>query len=210
MPSLTDAYLAEFDRALGFDRRLARRVHDEIEAHLCDAVADDTDDEGAERRAIARFGNPQVLARDYAQAALPARLRMTWAVAITMALATFALMRLRSTVLALPGMEAGSNMLLAVVDRAAFGAGIFFSLYAWHRARSAFGTVGAERMLSPLSGAAAAFLLSVFASVSRATMATGGDPLIWITGSLEMLLIGSVGIQLRLLHRHVGLASTPA
>lgn len=205
MSRLISAYLAEFDRELGFDRRLARRAHDEIEAHLCDAVADDADDEGAERRAIARFGNPQVLARDYAQAALPARLRMTWTVAIVMALATFAFMRLRSTVLALPGMEAGPNMLLTIVDRAAFGTGIFFSLYAWHRARSALGIVGAERMLSPLLGAAAAFLLSVFASLLRASMVAGGDPVIWITGSLEVLLIGSVGIQLRLLHRYVGL-----
>lgn len=208
MSRLTADYLAEFDRALGFDPGLARRVHAEIEAHLCDAVAGAGDAEAAERRAIARFGNPQTLARDYAMAALPRRMRTTWATAIAMVVATFAFMRLRSILLALPAIDGGASTLLALADRAGFGAGIFFALYAWHSARPESGNV--RRILPPLRGATAAFLLSALASLSRALLATGAEPLVWITGSLEMLLIGMACIQLRRLHRHAGLAGTPS
>jgi len=203
MSGLTDAYLAEFDRALGFDRRLARRVHDEIEAHLLDAIGDAQ----SESEAIARFGNPHSLARDYAEAALPERLRRAGTMAGVLAFATFIFMRLRSMLLALPGMEAGPGMTLTLIDRAGFAAGLFFSVYAWHVARSTSGATRARRSFAPLLGAVAAFLLSIVASLLRALPASGGAPLVWITGGLEILLIGSVAIQLRQLHRHANVAS---
>lgn len=203
MSGLTDAYLAEFDRALGFDRRLARRVHDEIEAHLLDAIGDAQ----SEREAIARFGNPLSLARDYAEAALPERLRRAGTMAGVLALATFVFMRLRSMLLALPGMDAGPGITLTLIDRAGFATGAFFSLYAWHVARSASGAARARRSLGPLLGAAAAFLLSTVASLLRALPAGGGVPLVWITGGMEILLIVGVAMQLRQLHRHANVAS---
>lgn len=203
MSGLTDTYLAEFDSALGFDRRLARRVHDEIEAHLLDAI----DDARSESEAIARFGNPHALARDYAEATLPDRLRRAGTMAGVLAFATFVFMRLRSMLLALPGTEAGPGMTLTLIDRAGFAAGLFFSVYAWHVARSTSGAARARRSFAPLLGAAAAFLLSIVASLLRALPASGGAPLVWITGGLEILLIGSVAIQLRQLHRHANVAS---
>lgn len=203
MSSLTDAYLAEFDRALGFDRRLARRAHEEIEAHLLDAM----DNAHSEREAIARFGNPHSLARDYAEAALPERLRRAGILAGVLALATFVFMRLRSMLLELPEMDAGSGMTLTLIDRAGFATGVFFGFYAWHVARSASGAARARRSFGPLLGAAAAFLLSIVASLLRALPASGGEPLVWITGGLEILLIGGVMMQLRQLHRHANVAS---
>lgn len=203
MPSLTDAYLAEFDRALGFDRRLARRVHEEIEAHLLDAI----DEARSESEAIARFGNPHSLARDYAEAALPERLRRTGTMAGVLAFATFVFMRLRSMALALPGTDAGPGGALILIDRAGFATGLVFSLYAWHAARAAPGAERARRSFGPLLGAAAAFLLSIVASLLRALPASGGAPIVWITGGLEILLIASVAIQLRQLHRHATVAS---
>lgn len=203
MPGLTDAYLAEFDHALGFDRRLARRVHDEVEAHLLDAI----DDAQSEREAIARFGNPHALARDYAEAALPDRLRRAGAMAGALALATFVFMRLRSMLLALPGASGGRDATLTLIDRAGFAAGVFFGLYAWHVARSASGAARARRSFGPLLGAAAAFLLSTVASLLRALPASGGLPLVWITGGLEILLIAGVAIQLRQLRLHANVAS---
>jgi uncharacterized membrane protein len=206
MSRLTDAYLAEFDRELGFDHRLARRVHREVEAHLQDA----RDDAGSEAAAIARFGNPRVLAREYAQAALPARLRMAGAAAGALALTTFAFMRLRSMLLTLPGMDAGPTVALTFIDRAGFGAGLFFGVYAWHVARTVSGAERATRIFAPLLGAAVAFLLSTVASLLRAQMAAGGELLVWITGGLELLLLGGAATQLRLLHRHAALAAGKA
>lgn len=203
MSGLTDAYLAEFDRALGFDRRLARRVHEEIEAHLLDAM----DEARSESEAIARFGNPRSLARDYAEAALPGRLRRVGAMAAMLGLATFAFMRLRSMFLELPGAEAGHSMTLTLIDQAGFTTGVFFSLYAWHVARSASGTERGRRVFGPLLGVVAAFLLSIVASLMRALSASGGEPLVWITGSLEILLIGAVVMQLRQLRLHAAIAS---
>lgn len=203
MSGLTDAYLAEFDRALGFDRKLARRVHDEIEAHLLDAM----DDARSEREAIARFGNPWSLVRDYAEAALPGRLRRVGAMAAMLGLATFAFMRLRSMLLGLPAAEAGHSMMLTLVDRAGFTAGVFFGLYAWYIVRSTSGTERGRRVFGPLLGAVAAFLLSIVASLMRALSTSGGEPLVWITGSLEILLIGAVAMQLRQLRLHAAIAS---
>jgi uncharacterized membrane protein len=203
MPSLIAQYLAEFDRALGFDRGLARRVHAEIEAHLLEAM----DDAQNEKDAIARFGNPNSLARDYAEAALPKRLRRAGATAATLAVATFVFMRLRTMLLALPGVEAEPATVLTFIDRAGFATGLFFSLYAWHAARSVSGTERARRIFGPLLGAAAAFLLSIVASLLRALPASGGESLVWITGSLEILLIGGVAVQLHQLRRHATAAS---
>ena len=208
MSRLTDAYLAEFDRALRFDPSLARRVHAEIEAHLCDAIEAAGKGEAGERAAIARFGNPEALARDYALATLPRRIRTTWAGTIAMMAATFAFMRLRTILLLVPATADGAGMFLTVVDRAGFGAGIFFSLYAWHSARR--GGESVRHALPPLCGATAAFLLSALASLSRALLATGAGPLVWITGSLEMTAIGFVCVQIRRLQHHAGLAAAPA
>ncbi|HKW55607.1 MAG TPA: permease prefix domain 1-containing protein, partial [Stellaceae bacterium] len=57
---------------LAFDRRLARRVRQEVEDHLHDAVAADPagDPAEAERRAIAAFGDPQAIAAQFGAGAL--------------------------------------------------------------------------------------------------------------------------------------------
>jgi uncharacterized membrane protein len=198
MPSLIDAYLADFDRALGFDRRLAQRVHQEVEAHLHEAM----DDAASEAEAIRRFGNPQALAQAYAEATLPSRLRKTRAVALAVAVATFLFMRLRSVGLALPEIDNGPFAALTAIDRTGFVAGILFSLYAWHVSRR-----GAQTMLPPLLGATAAFLLSVIASLMRASILFGDDPLIWWTGAAEILTIAAASLQIRLLQRHAAVAS---
>jgi hypothetical protein len=198
MPCLIDAYLANFDRALGFDRRLARRVRQEVEAHLYDAMGDTV----SQAEAIRRFGNPHVLAQAYAEAALPSRLRKTRAFALAMAVATFVFMRLRSVGLALPDIDNGPFAALTAIDRTGFVAGIMFSLYAWYASRR-----GAQGMLPPLLGAAAAFLLSAIASLLRAAILSGDDPLIWWTGGAEILTIAAASLQFRLLQRHAALVS---
>lgn len=193
MPGLIDTYLAAFDRELAFDRRLARRVHEEVEAHLHDAM----DDAATEVEAIRRFGNPQALAQQYVAASLPYRVQKAWILALVLAATTFAFMRLRSVWLGLPDIDSGPLAALTTIDRVGFIAGVIFGLYGCHVSRRS-----ARKALSPLLGAAIAFALSIAASLTRATLVSGGNPLIWLTGAAEVLMIVAAAIQLRLLRRY--------
>jgi hypothetical protein len=61
-------YLDSLAGALRFNRSLSGRVRQEVEDHLREAVAADPTRSGgeAERRAIARFGDPRILAAQLA------------------------------------------------------------------------------------------------------------------------------------------------
>jgi hypothetical protein len=71
-------------RELSFDIPLSRRVREEIEDHFCEAAADDLggDSIEAQRRAIARFGDPREIARQYAASSLLKQTRRVGFVAI--------------------------------------------------------------------------------------------------------------------------------
>jgi len=62
------AYLQDLERALSFDRALARRVCQEAEVHLLEAIAADptADRSEAQRNAIASFGDPKEIAKEFA------------------------------------------------------------------------------------------------------------------------------------------------
>jgi hypothetical protein len=62
--SVIDAYVDALLGALRHDRPLARRLRREVEDHLWEAVAADPSEEGreAQRRAIAGFGDPRLIA----------------------------------------------------------------------------------------------------------------------------------------------------
>jgi hypothetical protein len=62
---------------LGFHRRLARRVRQEVEEHLRDAVAAAGGGAEAERRAIARFGDARAIAAQFARESLAQQARRT-------------------------------------------------------------------------------------------------------------------------------------
>jgi hypothetical protein len=85
-----DAYLAELARDLVLPRRLRRRVLAEVEGHLRDAAEALQPSCGsvaaAEREAVARFGPPQALARQFVgQVATRSAHRATDAVALALA-----------------------------------------------------------------------------------------------------------------------------
>ena len=65
---MISAYLERLGAALSFDPLLARCVRREVEDHLREAVAADPLGDGltAERRAIANFGDPDVIAAQFA------------------------------------------------------------------------------------------------------------------------------------------------
>jgi hypothetical protein len=67
-------YASALARELRFDPALARRVRAEVEDHLWEASGDDSSPE-VQRGAIAKFGPPRELARQYVAAALLVQMR---------------------------------------------------------------------------------------------------------------------------------------
>jgi hypothetical protein len=89
-------YLAVLARELGFDHALARRVRDEVENHLWEAV----DEHGGpstenQLRAIVSFGEPRELARGYLTASLLTQIRRAGAAMIFAAAAIYLAMKTR-------------------------------------------------------------------------------------------------------------------
>jgi hypothetical protein len=90
-------YLESLGRALSFDRSLSRCVRQEVEDHLREAVAADPIDDGmgAERRAIANFGDPQIIAAQFALISLAKQSRKVGAAVVLAVAGVFVLMKAR-------------------------------------------------------------------------------------------------------------------
>lgn len=185
------AYLDEIDDVLAFDPRLSRRVRDEIESHLCD-----TAEQVGEAAAVRRFGRPADIARAYAEAALPDRLRRSCVAAALLGAATLLLMRLRTVILDLPG---GGDP-LTWFDRGGLLAALACIGVAWWMA--------SRRRIAPvrrwLHFAAGSLALSVGASLDRAYAASGEAGFVLIVGTalVELLLLGALMAQLARLDRY--------
>ena len=91
------AYLQTLTDALGFDRALAHRVRQEVLDHLCEAVAADPapDRLAAERRAVVNFGDPHVIAAQFALVALTQRGRRMALAIVTAVAGVFLVMKAR-------------------------------------------------------------------------------------------------------------------
>ena len=90
-------YLESLADALSFDRSLSRRVRQEVEDHLWETIAADPigDRLEAERRAIANFGDPHVIAAQFAIVSLAKQTRR-FGVAVILAVAgVFVVMKAR-------------------------------------------------------------------------------------------------------------------
>jgi hypothetical protein len=90
-------YLDQLADALRFDRSLSRCVVQEVEDHLQEAAAAGParDRCEAERRAIANFGDPHVLAAEFASVSLARQARRTGAALILVIAAVFVTMKSR-------------------------------------------------------------------------------------------------------------------
>lgn len=185
-------YLNELDDVLAFDPRLSRRVRDEIESHLCD-----TAEQVGEADAVRRFGRPAEIARAYAEAALPDRLRRSCVAAALLGGATLLLMRLRTVILDIPG---GADP-LTWFDRGGLLAALACIGAAWWLAsRRRIALV--RRWLHFAAGSLA---LSVGASLVRAFQGATGDSahaLIVGTALVELVLLGALMAQLARLDRY--------
>jgi hypothetical protein len=90
-------YLKALADAFRFDRSLSRCVLQEVEDHLREAAAADPTCEGieAERRAIANFGDPDVIAAQFASISLARQARSAGAVLILIIATVFVTMKTR-------------------------------------------------------------------------------------------------------------------
>jgi hypothetical protein len=90
-------YLDSLVGALSFDRPLSGRVRQEVEDHLREAVAADPAGDGpeAERRAIADFGDPRVIAAEFAMVSLAKQTRRVGAAIILVIAGVFIAMKAR-------------------------------------------------------------------------------------------------------------------
>lgn len=190
----------DYDRALQrelrFDRRLADRAREDLNEYLAEMAEahPELDRHEAERR----FGDVEDIARSYASAALPGRLRQTLKAAGWLALATFLFMRWRSMEL---GFDPFANpTLLSLVDGMGFLIGAAALIVAWRRRR----TDGGAAMRAPLLLAGAAIAVSTGASLLRALPALGGPDgvLILATGAVQLGLLVWLAGRLRLIGRY--------
>jgi hypothetical protein len=90
-------YLESLVGGLSFDRSLSGRVRQEVEDHLREAVAADPISDGleAERRAIANFGDPHVIAAQFAVVSLAKQTRRVGAAIILVIAGVFIAMKTR-------------------------------------------------------------------------------------------------------------------
>ena len=91
------AYLDQLASTLRFDRALSRCVVQEVEDHLREAIASDPapDRLEAERRAIMNFGEPQLLAAQFAAVSLARRTRRLGIAVVLAIIAVLAAMKAR-------------------------------------------------------------------------------------------------------------------
>jgi hypothetical protein len=182
MAGVIEDYLAVLRRELDFEPMLARRMTEEIEAHLWDAAEADPawPSPEAERRAVARFGLAREIAAEFAADAVTRQSRRAWIVLLATMAVTFVAMRLRVIWLG----EVGDTLsaLAPIVDRYAFVAALGISALAWFAWR---------RSWLPLAICLAALVASVAAGILRAGLFVEGAPLpVLLAAGGEIALIG--------------------
>jgi hypothetical protein len=135
---VTAEYLDSLTEALSFDRSLARRVRSEFEDHLEEAIACDPCEDriDAERRAIAKCGDPRAIAAELAVTSL-ARRSKKLAVGMVLALVSV-LLAMKGHVAWYAAMQWGIPddvqpvaITLGKVARCAFGVAMFLGVTSW-------------------------------------------------------------------------------
>jgi hypothetical protein len=182
MAGVIEAYVAALKHDLNFDPALARRMAEEIEAHLWDAAEADPawPSADAERRAVERFGLAREIAAQFATDAVNRQARRGWIVLLATVAVTFVAMRLRVMWLADAG--DGLAMLAPLIDRYAFVAAIAVGSVGWWAFR---------RSVLPLAVCLAALIASIAAGIARAGLFVEGAPLpVLLAAAGEIALIG--------------------
>jgi len=131
-------YLDSLAHALSFDRALAASVRAEVEDHLREAVAADRTSSGieAEQRAIARFGDPHVLAAQFAVVALAKQSRKIAVAILVVLVALYITMKTRVAWYAHTQWTIAQDMkpiseLIGAIDRYAFWLSVVVGIACW-------------------------------------------------------------------------------
>ena len=182
MAGVIQDYVAALKRDLDFDPVLARRMADEVEAHLREAAEADPawPSPEAEQRAVERFGLARDLAAQFAADAVSRQARRSWiALAATVAV-TFIAMRLR--VLWLGDTGDSFSMLAPLIDRYAFVVATAVAGIGWFAFRLS---------VLPLAVCLLALAASIAAGIVRAGLFVEGAPLpVLLAAAAEVALIG--------------------
>jgi hypothetical protein len=136
-------YLERLARELDFDRSLSRRVRQEVEDHLWEAVAADATGNTlqAQQRAVARFGDARVIAAQFAVVALAKYSKRAGVAAVLVIAAVFMAMKARIAWYAAMQWAISDDMkavggLVVEIDRYAFWLAIIVGLGGWAYIRS--------------------------------------------------------------------------
>ena len=219
-------YVERLARALEFDPALSRRVRREVEDHLREAAAADPGPD-AERRAVARFGDPRDLAARFAVVSAGKRSRRAGVAAVLVVAAAFAAMKARLAWYGLvdcpvpEGFEAIGRT-VASIDRCAFWLAGLAAVAAWRyidgrRVPSAFTAEyrGQLRRFRILGFAAAAALAVSVASDALLTSlrfaGTGWSAAAWVpvlSVAVEIACAGVLVSHLRGAARRTVLATS--
>ena len=132
------AYLESIAEALSFDRSLSRRVRQEVEDHLCEAVAADptSDRLEAQRRAIASFGDSYAIAAQFAIVSLARHTHRAGAAAILVIAAVFTTMKARVAWYAATQWAMSDDMrpvsaIVGSIDRYSFWLAVLLAIGGW-------------------------------------------------------------------------------
>jgi hypothetical protein len=132
------AYAESLAARLSFDRSLARRVRQEVEDHLQEAVAADVTGDPLEvqRRAIANFGDPRVIAAQFAMASLAGQTRKVGATVVLLIAGVFLAMASRVgwydlTQWAVCEATRPLGETVGLIDRAAFCFAVLSGIAGW-------------------------------------------------------------------------------
>jgi hypothetical protein len=136
-------YLELLARELDFDRSLSRRVRQEVEDHLWEAVAADSTGDmlQAQQRAIASFGDARVIAAQFAVVSLAKYTRRAGVAAVLVIASVFMVMKARVAWYAAMQWAIGDDMkavggLVVQINRYAFWLSVIAGLGGWAYIRS--------------------------------------------------------------------------
>jgi hypothetical protein len=131
-------YLESLAAALSFDRSLSRRVRQEVEDHLRGAVAADPRGNGleAEQGAIANFGDPHVIAAQFAMVSLAKRTRGAGIAVILVIAGVFITMKARVAWYAVMQCAVSDDIMavsgiVGSIDRYAFWLSVVIGIGGW-------------------------------------------------------------------------------
>jgi hypothetical protein len=131
-------YLEALVGALGYDRSLSRRVRQEVEDHLRETIAADPVGDGleAQRRAIANFGDPHVIAAQFAVVSLAKQTRRVGVAIILVTAGVFIAMKARVAWYAMMECTISDDIravsgIVGLIDRYSFWLSVIIGIGGW-------------------------------------------------------------------------------